>query len=491
MRLISFLGTEKYGETPYELGGKTEITRYIAFALSQLLELKEVYILATKEAQQTHKEGLVKAFNDNDSTLTPNFLTIPNGGTQQELWQQFSIIRNAITENNPEAVAFDITHGFRAQPFFSAAVISYLRANDTLPEEFQVFYGEFRSGDKKSPIWNVSTFVSLMDWAHALNIFIKTGAGKEVAKLAEKKKSRLFKSGEAQPASLGTLASALNDFSDDLSTIRCQNLIAGANNKEATSKRLIDMIEQSKEDVKQHLPPLIDILAELKQQVSSIYSDTLFGKNGLAAMKKLSQLYLRYNRYPESLVTLREGWVSTYADKSGKTDQQLLSQAERSKAEISFRSKESNGKTIADFRNDVQHGGFRSSPTPAKTIQQQASTLVDGFNQVNISASKPKPSKSTTYFISRHTGAIEWAKQQGIQIDEQQSHFNIEDTQPDDTIIGTLPISLIAEVCQRGGTYLHLSLDLPADMRGKELSAEDMQRYGARLEAYSAQKIAQ
>lgn len=97
----------------------------------------------------------------------------------------------------------------------------------------------------------------------------------------------------------------------------------------------------------------------------------------------------------------------------------------------------------------------------------------------------------TTYFISRHPGAIEWAKQQGIQIDKQQSHFDIKDTQPDDTIIGTLPINLIAEVCKQGGKYLHLSLDLPADMRGKELNADDMQRYGARLEAYSAEKITQ
>ena len=94
----------------------------------------------------------------------------------------------------------------------------------------------------------------------------------------------------------------------------------------------------------------------------------------------------------------------------------------------------------------------------------------------------------TTYFISRHPGAIDWAKQQGIKVDEQPKHFNAKQTQNGDTIIGTLPVNLIAEVCNKGGRYLHLTLDLPAHARGKELTAHDMQNYGARLEEYEARK---
>jgi CRISPR-associated protein Csx16 len=45
-------------------------------------------------------------------------------------------------------------------------------------------------------------------------------------------------------------------------------------------------------------------------------------------------------------------------------------------------------------------------------------------------------------------------------------------------------VQLAAEVCARGARYLHLRVDLPADARGRELQAHELQAYGARLEDY-------
>ncbi|MHB1666008.1 CRISPR-associated protein Csx16 [Thiomonas sp.] len=87
----------------------------------------------------------------------------------------------------------------------------------------------------------------------------------------------------------------------------------------------------------------------------------------------------------------------------------------------------------------------------------------------------------TKYFISRHHGAVEWAAQQGIEDAVLAPHFDPAVVQGGDQVIGTLPIHLAYEVCRRGGAYLHLVMELPADARGKELTAEDMTRYGARL----------
>ncbi len=50
-----------------------------------------------------------------------------------------------------------------------------------------------------------------------------------------------------------------------------------------------------------------------------------------------------------------------------------------------------------------------------------------------------------------------------------------------DTVIGSLPVNLAAQVCAAGARYLHLSLDLPAELRGRELSADDLRRLGARV----------
>ena len=84
----------------------------------------------------------------------------------------------------------------------------------------------------------------------------------------------------------------------------------------------------------------------------------------------------------------------------------------------------------------------------------------------------------------RHPGAREWLARQGIPVDRLTSHLEVEQLRPGDTVIGTLPVHLAAEVCRRGGRYLHLVLDSPPEARGKELSAEEMERYGARLEPY-------
>lgn len=95
----------------------------------------------------------------------------------------------------------------------------------------------------------------------------------------------------------------------------------------------------------------------------------------------------------------------------------------------------------------------------------------------------------TSYFISRHAGALVWLQQQSITVDQQLAHLEIDRIQAGDTVIGTLPINLVAELNARGARYLHLTLDLPAEIRGQELTAETMRTLGARLEAYAAQKF--
>ena len=90
----------------------------------------------------------------------------------------------------------------------------------------------------------------------------------------------------------------------------------------------------------------------------------------------------------------------------------------------------------------------------------------------------------TIYFISRHPGACEWAAGEGIAVDRVLAHFDPDGVQPGDVVLGTLPIHLVARVCARGGRYLHLSLEIPPEWRGRELSAADLRACGARLEAY-------
>jgi len=95
----------------------------------------------------------------------------------------------------------------------------------------------------------------------------------------------------------------------------------------------------------------------------------------------------------------------------------------------------------------------------------------------------------TTTFVTRHEGAVEWARKHGIEADERIEQFDTSTVAPGDTVIGTLPVNLAGEVCARGGRYIHLSLEVPKSERGKELSANDMERFGATLEAYEVRRV--
>jgi CRISPR-associated protein Csx16 len=66
--------------------------------------------------------------------------------------------------------------------------------------------------------------------------------------------------------------------------------------------------------------------------------------------------------------------------------------------------------------------------------------------------------------------------------------LSAETVQPGDTVAGTLPVQVAAEVCRKGARYLHLSLDLPASARGRELSADEMESFGARLEDFTVHR---
>lgn len=89
----------------------------------------------------------------------------------------------------------------------------------------------------------------------------------------------------------------------------------------------------------------------------------------------------------------------------------------------------------------------------------------------------------STYLVTRHPGAREWVRRQGMtarSVVDADACF-MDRLRPGDTVIGTLPAPLVAAVTATGATYRHLSLDLSPDLRGRELSADEMEAAGARL----------
>lgn len=93
------------------------------------------------------------------------------------------------------------------------------------------------------------------------------------------------------------------------------------------------------------------------------------------------------------------------------------------------------------------------------------------------------------YFISRHPGAAEWAHQQGLAPTKAIPHLGDEMIGIGDVVIGTLPVHLAAAICARGARFYNLSLDVPKQWRGRELTAEELHACGARLERFDVRLL--
>lgn len=84
---------------------------------------------------------------------------------------------------------------------------------------------------------------------------------------------------------------------------------------------------------------------------------------------------------------------------------------------------------------------------------------------------------------------MDWALGRGLGVDRWVRHLDLEAIRPGDRVLGTLPVHLAAAVCERGARYVHLSLELPADQRGHELTGDELEQLGARLESFEVRRI--
>jgi len=215
--------------------------------------------------------------------------------------------------------------------------------------------------------------------------------------------------------------------------------------------------------------------------------DDLSGADAHAAVAALARLYWRLGRYAEAAAVLREGWVNRFAEPGAtRPGRPTCSEAARKAAEHAWAERSRNDqRVIADVRNNIEHAGFRTDPFPAKTLIDQLDRLIGELEETPVRANGPASApQGVTYFVTRHAGARDWVEEQDIRVDRLVEHLDVETIGPGDTVIGSLPVNLAARVCERGGRYLHLSLEVLPDLRGKELTAEVMRSLGARVEEY-------
>jgi CRISPR-associated protein Csx16 len=95
----------------------------------------------------------------------------------------------------------------------------------------------------------------------------------------------------------------------------------------------------------------------------------------------------------------------------------------------------------------------------------------------------------TTYLITRHAGAVEWARRRGIAFEHLTHLDDLARIEPGDRVIGPLPLGRIADIVATGARYEAIEMELPEGVRGSELSADEMARHKAHLVRYHVERI--
>jgi CRISPR-associated protein Csx16 len=494
--LISFLGTGNYQPVTYRFHpeGPGVETRYAALAIRKLLGPGGTTIFATAKAMETHGADIAAAFAE-AGLDQPQIVPITNGATPTELQANFRTLLDTMTATSAPLVV-DITHGFRSQPFFAGAALHLYRAlGDSQP--IQVLYGAYEAKDdhNEAPIWDLTAFVETADWSTAIATFLATGHGTALADLAESTgrawgKAWGLSGRQGNPPQLLGLATALRSVCQALDGIRIgELLLPPAPGKTSLVTGLLEAIANARPQLEERLPVLQEPMNRLEAMLRplSLTENHLASDAGHNALAALAQIYLDWGRLAEAAVVLREGWTCRLAPPEATCPTQPgFDEAQRRHWDAVFAEIRDIAGPVAEVRNDIQHGGMKKRPLPKDRVRPRLEAEVQRF--AASGRIEPPTSTGSVWFVSRHPGAKEWAKRQGISISRMVDHLDPEQIQPGDTVIGTLPIHLAAQVCQRGARFFFLSLDLPPEARGEELSLEDMEHYGACLQEFEVRK---
>lgn len=92
------------------------------------------------------------------------------------------------------------------------------------------------------------------------------------------------------------------------------------------------------------------------------------------------------------------------------------------------------------------------------------------------------------YFVSRHVGAILWATKNIQAPVAYITHLDPEIIQKGDIVYGSLPIHIAAEICAKGARFISLVMHIPEELRGKELTADDMNKLSCTVQEYYVEK---
>jgi CRISPR-associated DxTHG motif protein len=402
MKAICFLGTTNYQSTRYRWEGLTHETRFFPAAVARFFKPARLLICATPTVQ-AHPNLAALQSELEDLGAHSDVLPIPESHSEADLWNIFDALTEAVVDG--EEVIFDVTYSFRSLPFLAFLAIAYLKVAKRVAVA-RVLYGAFEahSAENESPVFDLTPFVTLLDWLTATNRFVETGDGQALAMLL---KAGMPLSAEMRDdLAARTLGRHLRQAADSIETVSLALRVTRPVETMKSAGQLRKTLEQALPSLRDRTRPF----AVLADQVSTEYGqfavdNPLEATNlseGLWRQLKMVKWYLQRRQVVQAVTLAREWLVSVLAFcfnepmfdlKNGRqhvetalnnaVDQRRgnprpLSPSRCDHLLQSLPVAEELQKlwsALRDIRNDIAHVGMNLSPSTADRLKQQVEDL--------------------------------------------------------------------------------------------------------------------
>lgn len=364
-------GTAGYEGTTYGFeDGTTDDADFFVYALTRYVKPDHLIVIATDKVKEpdlkNNKSSPLDQLREWISleNVPITVVDIPNGKDRNEAWSIFNAVVAKYDELFPEGstqpeVYLDITNGLRSVPILMLSIGRYLQRSRRVDLQ-GIFYGAYDAVDETQivkPVYQVDSFITVLDWASAVDTFLTTGNSVQLAEMLEAQALTIENADE--------IATALHALSEALDLVRIEEVHQNAQMVVDAVKK-VDVVALTAEN---------RIIAELLRRLQLEFEPlamsqpqsnlTIFLKKNL----KLVLWYFKRNRYQDAMLVARE-WMLTYKMQHNNAERkrtkysaaEIFIHENRRNEEGSHQWKPSDKRKlhqeINDVRNSLAHGGF-------------------------------------------------------------------------------------------------------------------------------------
>jgi len=196
MKALTFVGVGDYKTTRYVHGEAVVESNLFPVAVYEFFQPDRMIVFVTRESRERYWDELCRKLA---GKIQPEAVEIPWGKTPDELWTIFDRVVESVDEG--EEVLFDITHGFRSLPFVVFLAVAYLRVVKAVRVR-GIVYGAFdaRDDEGRAPVFELSPFLSLLDWLAAVHLFRRSGSASDLSRLLREIQAQVWRERPAEPS---------------------------------------------------------------------------------------------------------------------------------------------------------------------------------------------------------------------------------------------------------------------------------------------------